>query len=873
MNVMRETIILATGANKSELLRMLARFGKNTMGLRVFSRVELAKYALMRSGITVTEEFLTSKEEPSVVFSFLNEIEYFKAASYADAESLSAALSVIRSLIPDDEERVLHDRLAAGEFSDKNTAVIEVYDRYIRKITSDGRIDRIGLVRRALEKADRLSGADFMIISEFPLMPIDRALLEKLSGGGYTEISVTDLCGREKKELTVEGITEAYGGINEVESIIDRIFRKGIPLDKCIIAAANASAYSQVLYDISCNYDIPVTYGCGVPILNSNPARLLKLIYEWNTSGYYGIDALRKILSSDAFDRSAFAETLGLEDGLRRRDAEELGKMAGDIRLSFDEKENKKRLANLKSSLDKDAESARKNGNEKAIKSAEYKLKVFEWTSRLANELESGCIRFLSKYAIIRAEGEGRVSDISGRIDQSAMSVITETMEAYMRYAPEGDINEIIPDILRKTVCSENSREGCLHITSISGALSCLREHLYICGLGSPSENYLILDSDLLLLADQETAPTSENRVRQKTKTFFDLLEFASAAEVETNLTYSGYSLSELKEHNPSSALFSVYEMIHPEADMEAFKNSLKHAPYFESCISPNRLIGDKYSSGAELSYRDISPDKDDPAHALDRAWSPSALSNYLQCPRHFYLANVLGIPERESDDPFEILSAAVTGTLAHTMMEKLADEKYGRQEFLDMSSELFDDALSKRPPVHPSDAEALKKEFLKMMETSFDMDPHNSVVSAEEEYRFQHPSGIWIHGYPDRVERDDDGRYLIADFKTKRKKEHVQDDFGTCMQVIVYAWLCEQAGIDISSCEYRYLRKGMTVTCRYDDGMKDHLDGFLIELRESIENNDFPRIESAENCKYCKMADICRWTEDNEGKEGTEDD
>ena len=72
---MRETIILAPGAGNSELLRSLARFGKNTLGMRVLSRVELAKYALMRSGISITEEFLTAKEEPSVIYSFLNEIK------------------------------------------------------------------------------------------------------------------------------------------------------------------------------------------------------------------------------------------------------------------------------------------------------------------------------------------------------------------------------------------------------------------------------------------------------------------------------------------------------------------------------------------------------------------------------------------------------------------------------------------------------------------------------------------------------------------------------------------------------------------------------------------------------------------------------
>ena len=876
---MIETIILAPGAGSSELLRTLAKFGKNTLGLRVLSRVELAKYALMKNGISITEEFLTAKEEPSVIYSFLNEIDYFSAASFADAESLSSALSTMRSLIPTDEKNELEVRLASGEFPEKNAAILEVYERFLDKCGENDRIDSISLVRKAVEEAEAVTDADYLTLSEYPLMPLDKALIEAVSGGDHKEISLVDFFEREKNNASDLSFTEGYGRINEAEDIIDCIFRNEIPLDKCVIAAADTSAYAQVFYDLACSYDIPVTYGCGVPILNSNPARLLKLIYEWKTKGYYGIDALRRIINSDAFDRKEFAKALGMDDVLSRKDADELAQMAGSIRLSFDAAENRKRLDDLKAALDKEAADAVAGGITKNIKRAEYRLKIYDWTSKLAGMLSYGCTDFLSKYVLIRTDASGRVANSAGRIDQSAVNVITEALDAYIRYAPDGDIDEIIPEVLNKTVCSENSREGCLHITSIAGAMACMRENLYVCGLsssefpGSPTENYLLLDSDLTLLADEEIAPTSENRIRRNVRSLYDLLDLASALDVKTHLSYSGYSLSELKEQNPSSVLFSIYERIDSDADVETFKNALRLAPYFGSAISADRLIGDEYSKGAEFKYEGCPADKKDAAPALNRAWSPSALSNYLQCPRHFYLENVLGIKVNEDDDPFEVFSAAVTGTLAHTMMEKLAAEDYSKDDFLEASSRAFDEELKMRPPVHPSDADALKKDFLKMMESSFDKDPRNTVLSAEEEYTFNHPSGIRIHGYPDRVEQDADGKYLIADFKTKRKIEHEQDDFSTCMQVVVYAWLCEQAGIDISECEYRYLRKGKTVTCRYDDDMRGQLGTFLSALKDSIENNDFPRNENDISCKYCKLADICKWPEDESGKEDGSDE
>ena len=71
---MKERIILAPGTKASELLRTLAKFGKSTIGLRIVSPVELAKTALMKSGISTRERFLTVLEEPALVFSFISNI-------------------------------------------------------------------------------------------------------------------------------------------------------------------------------------------------------------------------------------------------------------------------------------------------------------------------------------------------------------------------------------------------------------------------------------------------------------------------------------------------------------------------------------------------------------------------------------------------------------------------------------------------------------------------------------------------------------------------------------------------------------------------------------------------------------------------------
>ena len=64
---MKEKIILAPGARASELLRTLARFGVNTLGLRIVNGIELSKIALMKSGVSVTEKFLPAGDEAAVI--------------------------------------------------------------------------------------------------------------------------------------------------------------------------------------------------------------------------------------------------------------------------------------------------------------------------------------------------------------------------------------------------------------------------------------------------------------------------------------------------------------------------------------------------------------------------------------------------------------------------------------------------------------------------------------------------------------------------------------------------------------------------------------------------------------------------------------
>ncbi len=874
---MRETVILAPGINGAELLRSLARYGRNTIGCRVMSSAELARTVLMRNGIAVQETFIPRKDEPSVVDSFLRQIPYFQNASYADAESVSAALYTLCTLIPENEGDMIRETLPKGEFPEKNEALLEAYERYLAKLSAAGIIDTVGLIREALKprpfaegaepECPRLPGTDILTLKEYPLTPLERKLAEQLSGDTVKESTLTALFGRDEKPLKDVSFTECYGASNEVRDIISYIFKNNIPLDTCTVAVTDTMTYAGLFSELASEYDIPVSFGCGLPLTVSNPARLLKLYQTWNTSGYRGTDALSALILSDAFDRKRL-ETMFTEGGpTDRKTWKKIIKVAGSLRLSAKHEENRKKLDDCASAMEELPYRYEDDRSE-----AKYCLSCAEV---LASEMEKGPAYLIRNYSKIREGG-------AGRTDRSAVMVITGMIDAYLRYAASGsDIDGVIPAILNKTVSSENSREGCLHVCGIAGAMAVPREHLFIAGLsasrfpGSPAEDHLLLDSDLDLFGADAARLTSSARIKTKKQVLDDLLAFSASLGLSVRLSYPSSDLAALKDENPSSVLHEIFASVHPEkTDDGAFEGSLEHAGFFKDGLSRHHGIGKAYIGGTKVVPEWSANDgEQSPGGQPYMKWSPSSIEVFFSCPRRFYLTKILKIDEPDTDDPFQVIAANDTGTLAHSLMEALSTERYTKDDFLAEAGKAFDRFLLTRPPVHEDDAAREKERFLRMMENAYGQDPGRETVLSEEEQTVEHPSGITLYGFPDRVEKTEDGRYLIVDFKTGQRIKHEKDDIETCLQVLIYAYMMEQAGLDVAGCEYRYLRNAKTVTCRYDEDMKAKLDGQLRTFHDALISGYFPCTADRDNCSYCDLKGICGRDESSEETEAGGDD
>ena len=869
---MKEKIILAPGLNGNELMRSLALHGVNCIGMRICGAAELARLALMRSGISISEDFVSAKEEAAIAADAIGGESYFGKASYSDIQEIAAAIRRMRSLIADeDEEQSVQDKLPMGIFKEKNVALLYVYQRYMALLESRKAVDAATLIRKAATESKAIN-ADFMTLREYPLNPLENKLLNRVSDGAVTETSLQELFGKESRPLQLEAIRNCYGAPNEVETILTDIYSSK-RLDQCTVAVADALTYGQLFFDYALLYDIPVTFGCGIPVINSNPARLLSVYYSWITSGFYGAAAIGELLSSKAFDRSKLYEQFPEQDENFRWSI--FYEILGSLRLTNDPAVNEQRITDFRKAIEEEAALLGKE-NSKDYKTILRKQSCIPCLEIMGRELGLPAEEFISKYTYIRRGSDTNAERLLMMLDISAARAIYEELKVIRSSGLDQSADDIIPNVLKITVCSQRSEAGKLHVTGIEGAFASLRQHLYLAGMsasnypGSPKENYLLLDADLKLFGPEAEGYTADGRILRKREQLLSLAKLASALGTDISVSYAGLNVSELKKDNASSLIFELFrEAYGRDASAKELEEHTKRVDYFEPAISSSRQIGEAYTKGniVRSDTKEAGAESTAVPWNLDKAWSPTELDIFFSCPRRFMLCYILGIPEPEDYDPFVVMNAMDTGTLAHLLMEQLGGTDMSREAFLSLSDEYFDRFIREHPPLIAANVLSVKEQFLEMMETAYDMEPHREIALEEEDISCTHESGVRIHGFPDRVEKLEDGTYLVVDFKSGRTVGHVQDDIGTCLQVIIYAYLMEQRGFKVSGGEYRYIRLGETVTCRYDDDMKRQLFERLTFFKNSMLSGAFPVAEIEEGgddpCHFCKYKAICGRTKE----------
>ncbi|WP_034450134.1 PD-(D/E)XK nuclease family protein [Butyrivibrio sp. AE2032] len=862
---MRERILLVPGLNGNELIKNLALYNVKCFNLRIVTGSELAQMALIRSGIAVKEEFIDTTEEITIISKAIKGIRYFDKPTYSDLSNITSAIRRMRSLVTDpDETKVIEDTLSEGMFKTKNDALIKAYKEYMRILKDKSCIDSVSLIRKAIAECTSFD-AEFEILKEYPLNPVESALIQKVSDGKANTISINDLYNASDKPIKISSYKNCYGASNEVETIITDIY-SGKNTDDCTVVVTDPATYGQLFLDYALMYDIPVTFGCGIPIMNSNPAKLLVLYYNWMTSGFFGSTSIKAMLTSDAFDRG----NLPLSD-------EEFSwnvfyELLCQIRYTNDINVNLSRYDKFKKALMEDGALIDEDDTE-SLEAFHEKELCLESLRRMAYELSLLPEEFITKYSYLRKSKNSNSEALLSALDSASVKGIADQLAIIRKAEIDQSLEDIIRSILATGQLSQQSEPGKIHITTVDKAAASVRKNMYIAEMsatrfpGSPKENYLLLDEELRAFGSPAERFTSAGRIMANRDHLLELVRLASGLESDIQVSYAGLNVSELKQENASSLIYELYKEEHGnDITYEQLMKNIKTVEYFEPKVSIGRYIGKAYLKKNLIpTHTHNNAPRQVAQDITEREFSPSALDKYVGCPRKFMLRYIIGLHEPDEDDPFLVIAPNEEGVLLHSLMELLADPATDKDKFMQAAEEYFDRYIAEHTPLIPDNVKDKRTQFLEMADQAYESDPHREIILKEEDIHKTHECGIRLYGYPDRVEKLEDGSCIIVDYKTSHKERHAENDPASCLQVLIYAYLMEQSGYKVSHCEYRYVRLEKTIRCEWNEETKSELDDILTDFKEHMENGYFPtfsnfipNVKDFNPCEHCKYGLVC---------------
>lgn len=862
--MLKQTIYLATHINESEKLKSLAIFHHNTINTHYFNALELAKYLLQLSGVTINKTFISNDDIAAALYKDIKKIKYFEKFTLNDILGLIDSVNDLRSYIVTDEEKEINDKLPPLPFEEKNKAIKEVYHLMQQFFKENNLIDEVGLIRYALDNTKTFSNINFINVND--KYPLHIALLNKASGGNVQLLTYED------KPLKIASYVKGFGQTNEVENILRYIYDNKIPFDQCLVAAAETKDYANIFTNYRDVLGLPITIGTGTIVLETRPGKLFSIINDW-IDNFYNTEYLKNIIYDESFNLTKLKETLMIPED----DFEEINKSleypeiisldsiittVGDMKLTFDERDNNKKLDEYYHLLCK----YEKEGFNK--ENTIRRKQEYEYVARFVNELSLGFSQFFEKYVI--------TNDAK---DKNALGKILKCLFYHFTYGVSYE--DIKKTIFAQNVGRESIKENSLYFTSIDNALSCLRPYLFIVGLSSNNFPGMSKEDPVLLDEDYEAFDVnkaSNRNIINNKETFFRLLDEANKEDVSIHLSYAFYNSQSLKEQNASSVIFESYKKENgldktvEDFEMEFKKvnqTKYKFVEFFDSGILPISSIGNAVVSNKKVSYEKLPVNNDEASIDLTkllrkpRGFSASSVTNYAHCPYLFYLKDVLRIEQEEDVDIYQVIPANEWGTLAHYLLETLDKNVVTtKEDFGLIASQRFEEYLIMHKPINTVLADLEKNEFVEMMENAYEMESNYKTLFREEDIVTTHKeSGIRIHGFPDKVIENINGTVRVVDYKTGKSIKHYSYDAASMIQCTMYAYIIEQTKKrTVAGFEYWYLRhKYIVYSNDNEEMMMDHyknLTDTLLNLKKSLTTGVFT--PNTDHCSSCYYRNIC---------------
>lgn len=607
----------------------------------------------------------------------------------------------------------------------KAADVRRIFSGYEQILIDQKHIDHPSLLQLAITQSSLMPSKQVFIMLENPeLHSLEKSFMQQLIQAKGHKLSLPTVhevdLSKNIQDSSIE-MFRSYGENNEMREVIRYIKENRLPFDQVAIIQTTKEPYTQLLYDLSQQFNLPVTFGGGISIKNSRPAQLYFGLLDW-IQNQYSVAKLCTLLRSGYFKRleeSAPSSAVVV----KRLKSAEIGWGRERYYTQF-----KKRLTYLEQRIKKELTAKQIEYAEREIK--EY-ICISTFIEKIMKQLPDTQITHPINYASFTQALVQIIEEFAYEVsplDKEAKYNIIEELQTLADSANE-DIR-VEDAILRLTelieplrIGSSNPKPGEIHMTHYQQGLWIQRPYTFIVGLdnkrfpGQTREDPILLDTERKNITEELSLRS--NRTRDQLAHMHQLLSLTKGTTI---LSYSSFDPVENREVFPSSLLLYLYRLNKGASDadyselltslgtikgfiprqrkrldesewwldqlllqrknQEVFSTIFQLYPHIEqgvyACDHKNSARFTEYDGRIQMNNSLFDPKKN---HSL--VVSSSRLELLGKCPYAYFLKYVLKIetPEEIEYTPGQWLNPAQRGTLLHSVFERFYRELKNRAE------------------------------------------------------------------------------------------------------------------------------------------------------------------------------------------------
>ena len=249
-------------------------------------------------------------------------------------------------------------------------------------------------------------------------------------------------------------------------------------------------------------------------------------------------------------------------------------------------------------------------------------------------------------------------------------------------------------------------------------------------------------------------------------------------------------------------------------------------------------------------------------AKLAGRAFSPTAINQYLKCPRQYLYDKILDFKAKDGNPDAMSYGSAIHAACEFLIRSAMSKGEYPtKDEFVEVFknklSELPLSSFKQRENIEGRGENALREYYHQITST-----PVEWLYGAEKELFFE-LDGIKFFGIIDRIDKNPDGSFTIYDYKTGNAKKGIEPDGeheDYYNQMALYKFFMEQAeGIRVSKTTFIYpedYTKNLDLELTSSD-CEQVVEKFKDAI-SSIRQYEFEPSHDENACKYCAYKDFC---------------